>query len=496
MVTGDISGTKADAIIVNYYEGSKRLDGVLAAIDKTLGGSVSLLVKQGEIKGKCGETTIMHTLGKLPSDRLVIAGLGKQAELTAEKIRGAIATTCRLLRRKNISTVASVVYGTGSTGLSIESAAQAMTEGVLLGLYEFRRHITKEAEYGEIKSLSIVGVQRSDAAALKSGVEKGRILAEAANMARDMVNEPSNEMTPADMAEVAITLAKTHSLKIEVLEREQVEKMGMGAFLGVARGSQQPPKFIVLNYKGSRSGGIDIALVGKGITFDSGGISIKPSEGMGEMKSDMSGAAAVIAAMGAIAQLKPAINVLAVVAATENMPSGTAFKPGDILKSMSGKTIEIITTDAEGRLTLADAIEYARKKESKLIIDVATLTGACVVALGDICTGAFSNDQESMDKVLAASIQAGEHTWQMPMFDEYKEQNKSDVADLKNTGGRPAGAITAAKFLAEFAGDTHWVHLDIAGTNMTDKEKGYLVKGATGTPTRTLVNLVLSLARK
>jgi leucyl aminopeptidase len=269
----------------------------------------------------------------------------------------------------------------------------------------------------------------------------------------------------------------------------------MGAFLGVAQGSQEPPKFIVLRYNGRDSGEIDIALVGKGITFDSGGISIKPTDGMGDMKGDMAGGASVMAAISAIAQLKPAINVMAIIAATENLPSGTAFKPGDVLKAIDGKTIEIITTDAEGRLTLADAIGYARKRGAKAIVDVATLTGGIRVALGDVCTGAFGNNQDLMDKVVAAGNEAGERAWQMPMFEEYKEQNKSDVADLKNSGGRNASSITAAQFLSEFAGDTPWVHLDIAGTSLTERERGYVVKGATAVPTRTLVNLVMALAR-
>jgi len=266
--------------------------------------------------------------------------------------------------------------------------------------------------------------------------------------------------------------------------------------LGVAQGSQQPPKFIILSYKGSNSDKVDAALVGKGITFDSGGISIKPSEKMSDMKGDMAGGASVMATLIALAWLKPAINVTALVPTTENLPSGTALKPGDIIKAMNGKTIEVLNTDAEGRLILADALSYAKKLGAKAIIDVATLTGACMVALGNICTGAFSNNQELTDKVIAAGNETGELIWQLPMYDEYKEQLKSDIADIKNIGGRYGGAITAAKFLEEFINGTPWVHLDIAGTYDTDKEKGYLVKGATGVPVRTLVNVILSLAKK
>jgi len=330
---------------------------------------------------------------------------------------------------------------------------------------------------------------------LEQGYHKGRILAEATNLARDMVNEPANYMTPNQMAETAKRLAETCGLELSVFEREQMQELGMGALLGVTQGSRQPPKFIVLRYRGGDSTEIDVALVGKGITFDSGGISIKPAEKMGEMKGDMAGGAAVMAAISAIAQLKPKINVMAIIPAAENLPGDNALKPGDILTAMSGKTIEIISTDAEGRLILADALGYANKLGAKLMVDVATLTGACRVALGDVCSGAFSNNQELMDKVIAAGAEAGELIWQMPMYEQYKEQNKSDVADIKNIGGRYAGAITAAQFLAEFVGDTPWVHLDIAGTSMTDKEKRYLVKGATGVPVRTLVNLVLSLAK-
>jgi leucyl aminopeptidase len=294
------------------------------------------------------------------------------------------------------------------------------------------------------------------------------------------------------MAEAAAKLAKDYGLELSVLEREQMRELGMGALLGVAQGSRQPPKFIVLHYRGGDSSETNVALVGKGITFDSGGISIKPSEKMEEMKGDMAGGAAVMAAISAIAQLKPQINVMALIPATENLPGDSALKPGDILTAIDGKTIEIISTDAEGRLVLADALGYAKKLGAKLIIDVATLTGACRVALGNVCSGAFGNNQELVDKVIAAGAEAGELIWQMPM---YEEQNKSDIADIKNVGGRYGGAITAARFLAEFVGDTPWVHLDIAGTSLSEKEQAYLVKGATGVSVRTLINLVLALAK-
>jgi len=282
---------------------------------------------------------------------------------------------------------------------------------------------------------------------------------------------------------------------VEIFDKDKMKELGMGGLLGVSQGSQQPPKFIILSYNGRASKEIDLALVGKGITFDSGGISIKPSENMADMKGDMAGGAAVLATLSALAQLKPAINVTAFVPATENMPSGTALKPGDVIKAMNGKTIEVLNTDAEGRLILADALSYAVKSKAKAIVDIATLTGACQIALGKITTGAFTNNQPLLDKVIAASKEVGEFAWQLPMFEEYKEFIKSDIADIKNTGNRYGGAITAAKFLEEFVDKTPWVHLDLTGPD-TDKEKDYQVKGATGAPVRTLVNLVMAKAKK
>jgi len=495
VIVGDIDKIKAGAIIVSLLEGVERLDGDIATIDKALDGAISRLISQGEIKGKLNEITIIHSLGKLPAPRVVVAGLGKKQELSQDKVRGAVAETCRLLRQKGVDSIATIAQGAGIAGISLESATQAVTEGALLGVYSFRRHMTKEAEYGEIKQLTIVGADETKLSTLERGCYKGRVLAEATNLARDMVNEPANYMTPNHMAEMAKKLAETYGLEFSVLEREQMQELGMGALLGVTQGSRQPPKVVILHYRGGDSTQIDVALVGKGITFDSGGISIKPSEGMGEEKADMAGGAAVMAAVSAITQLKPRINVMAIIPATENLPGGSALKPGDILTAMNGKTIEVISTDAEGRLILADALSYAKKFGAKLVVDVATLTGACRVALGEVYSGAFGNNQELMDKVIKAGAEAGELIWQMPMHERYKEQIKSDVADIKNVGGKYGGAITGAQFLAEFVGDTPWVHLDIAGTRLSEKEKAYMVKGATGVPVRTLVNLVLSLAK-
>ncbi|MBN2239407.1 MAG: leucyl aminopeptidase [Dehalococcoidales bacterium] len=490
--SGTITQIEADVVIVSVYEDSENQDNETSRIDDALDGIISGLIKKGEIKGKAGQQTIIHTYGKIPASKIAVLGLGKRDNLTAERIRGAFAGVCRSLQQDNVGVAASVVPVSGM--LAEGETARAMVEGALLGSYSFRTHLTAEAEHGDLQQLVIVTDDPESVSGLEQGCTEGEILARAAMRARDMVNEPANFMTPSIMAGIAEETAARNGLDVEILEKPQMEELGMGGLLGVAQGSEQPPRFIILRYKGTDSDDIDIALVGKAITFDSGGISIKPSAGMEEMKGDMSGGAAVIAAMGAIGQLKPKLNVVGLVPATENLPSGRALKPGDVISPMGGKTVEIISTDAEGRLALADAIGYARKLGAKRIVDTATLTGAIAAALGDICSGAFSNNQELADTVIAAGEKAGERFWQMPMYEEYKELNKSDVADIKNTGGRYAGSITAAHFLGEFVGDIPWVHLDIAGTFMADKTKNYYVKGATGIPARTLINLVLALA--
>ena len=493
--TGSIQKTRADAVVVGIFEGIKRPRGVLSTINKSLGGAVTKLIRAGEVKGKISEVTTIYTLGRITADRLIMIGLGKKSELNEDKIRIATASVCQALQGKGIKKVVITPLGADTGKISIQAAANAMAEGAALGLYTFRKHITSGNDKNTLEQLTIMDRSHAAMAAMQAAVDEGIICANATNSARDMVNEPANYMTPLKMAEEARRVADENKLDITVLEREEMEKLGMGALLAVAQGSHEPPKFIILKYNGTAGKNIGLALVGKSITFDSGGISIKPSEGMGDMKGDMAGGASVIAAMSAIAKLKPKINIVAIAAATENLPGGKAFKPADVLTAMNGKTIEVISTDAEGRLTLADAICYANKLGAKRIVDIATLTGGCVVALGNVATGAFTNNQPLLDKVMEASAQTGDKIWQLPTFEEYKEQNKSDVADIKNSGGREASPITAALFVGEFAGDTPWVHLDIAGTSDLSKPRGYYgTKFATGVPTRTLIRLALSLA--
>ena len=493
---GHIVEVKCDAVIVNLFSGAGKPGEAVAAIDRKLGGLLSGLIKSGEIKGKLYELHVIHTLGKLPARLVVIAGAGKQEEFNLDKLRNVMAESVRALRKHNCKSAATLIQGGVAVGLAPADCAQAIIEGSLLGAYQYNRHMTKEEDWQDLELLLLVEQDSSKIKQLEGGIEKGRIVAGAVALARDMVNEPANHMTPVHMAKIAGEVAAANGLKVTVLGREQMEKEKMGALLGVAQGTSQPPKFIVLSYRGDASQKETLGFVGKGLTFDSGGISLKPQEFMSDMKGDMAGGAAVIAAIGAVAQLKLKINVTAIVPATENLPGGRALKPGDVLKASNGKTIEVINTDAEGRLILADALSYAVRQGISPLIDLATLTGACHVALGDSYAGVFSNNQALADKVVKAGNECGENLWQLPLPDEYKESNKSDIADIKNSGGRYGGAITAALFLQEFVADTPWVHMDIAGPFMTDKVKGLLVKGATGFGVRTLIKFASNLSRK
>ena len=497
-IAGDITAKDADALVVNLFEGVTSPGGGTGAVDKALDGALSAMIADGEISGKQGEIAMVHTLGKLPAKRVVVLGLGKRERFTIQTVREVSGTVARYLRRIGAKRAATIAHGAGIGGLDPTISAQAIAEGTVLGLYTFSQYLSKKEDepQKELEELTIVEQDAARLGALQSGIEKGMLLAESVSIARGLVNEPANVVNPAKMAEAATEVAAQAGLDITVLGREDMMEHRMGAMLAVTQGSANEPKLIVIEYRGDPDHPENnVALVGKGITFDSGGISIKSAAGMWEMKGDMSGGASVIGAMHAIATIKPKINVFGVVPAVENMPSGTAQRPGDIIRAMNGKTIEVDNTDAEGRLVLADAITYIRQvKGAKRVVDIATLTGAIVVALGHVASGVMGTSQTMVDTVLSASKVTGEKMWQLPMFDEYKRQNNSEYADVKNTGGRPAGSITAAFFISEFAGGVEWVHLDIAGTFMADRVRGHEVKGATGVPTRTLVQLVEQLA--
>jgi leucyl aminopeptidase len=492
LITGDINKIAADAIIVGVFENGEGST-FEKDLDKALSNALAELRKKKEIKGKASELNVIYSLGRIAAAKVAILGLGKKKDLDATKLRSAVADAVRSLHRKNNIELALALP---NVGLGAKDIGRVAAEAAYLGSYNFRKHLTKEAEYGELKSLVVVSEIKLDKDEFDSGVHKGGTVSQAVILARDMGNEPSNFMTPQDMADTAERVAKESGFKVEVLERRDMEKLGMGGLLGVSKASfdKNPPKLIIMRYKGRDAEGWDLALVGKGLTFDTGGISIKPADKMEDMKFDMCGGAATIAAMGAIGKLKLKINIIAAVPATENMPDGGAYKPGDVLKMFTGKTVEVISTDAEGRLILADTLGYINKEKPAAIVDMATLTGACVIALGGITTAAITNNQPLVEKVIKAGTTAGERIWQLPGYDDYKEQYKSDYADFKNVGGRPAGTITAGLFLGEFIGETPWVHLDIAGTAYGEKEKGHITKGGSGVPVATLVNLAEMLA--
>jgi leucyl aminopeptidase len=481
------------AIVLVFESDSVELEAEIQALDLVMDKKITSLIHDGEIRGKFGDVTVIHNFGNLSANKVLVIGAGKKNDLCCDKIRQLAAIALQHCRKCHARKIVIPLAGLPLwTQTNHERAAQALIEGAILGLYTFENYKSRQDESNvPLEQIIITEVDEMYSDEVKKGIQKAKILAEATNFARDLVNHPSNFMTPSILADRATYAAELSGLEITIFERNAMEREGMGALLAVAQGSAEHPKLIVLKYTGD-SQAETIAFIGKGITFDSGGISIKPSEGMGEMKGDMAGAAAVIGAMLAIGKLRPRVNVLGIIPATENMPAGNALKPGDIITSMSGKTIEIITTDAEGRLILADAITYARQRGARKIIDVATLTGACLIALGTVTSGIVSNDREWCQAVLQAATLAGEKMWELPNYPEYKEQIKGVLADLKNSGGRPAGTITAGLFLREFAEDTPWVHIDIAGTASTDKPKGYHLKGATGVAVRTLAQLAIN----
>jgi leucyl aminopeptidase len=479
----------ADALVIGVYADDKRFRDVAARVDRALGGQLKEILDAEKFAAKAAHVTHTHTGGRIPARRVVVVGLGVRAELTLETVRRAAAAGVRRARELGARSVAVDVLG---DRLPAKTRAHAVTEGAILGGYTFDRY-KKEKTDKRVETLTLVesdGRRRKD---VTEGARTGRIFAEATCFARDLVNSPANDVHPTHLARVAQQIAREAKLELKVFDRAECEKMGMGAFLGVAAGSEQPPKFIHLAYTPSGKRRKRVAVIGKGITFDSGGLDLKPAEGMLRMKDDMSGAAAVLGIMRALPALAPGVEVHGLIAATENMPSGSAIRPGDVLRAMNGTTIEVGNTDAEGRLTLADALCYAGDKLGvDEVIDMATLTGACVVALGPMCSGLFANNQALAGRLVSAAEQAGERVWQLPLIDEYREHLKSEVADLNNVGPRGGGAITAGLFLKEFAGDRPWAHMDIAGPAFVEKDTPIGPKGATGAPVRTLLCYLMS----
>jgi len=491
--SGSIQMEIAPLIVVNLFEGVTAPGGATAAVDKALGGQIRDLISAGDFRGKRNETAVLYPGGAIPAQRVLVVGLGKEEKFDLDGVRQAAGAAAKKARDLGVTRFSTIVHGGGRAGLNLEDAAQAVVEGTILALYRFREHKTEPAEdeRPDIEAVTLVEFNAEKVPVVERGARTGQAIVEAVNMARDLVNQPANCATPAVLAETAQKLAADFGLRCQVLDREQMAELGMGALLGVAQGSEQPPKFIILEHNARRDDLDTVVLVGKGITFDSGGISIKPGEHMEEMKSDMAGAAAVMGALRAAAALDIPLHVVGLMPVTENLPSGRAIKPGDVLKSLAGLTIEVISTDAEGRLILADALAYAQRYQPQAVVDIATLTGACVVALGEITTGLMGTDPALLARIKAASEKTAEKVWELPLFEEYGEQIKSDVADVKNTGGRPAGAITAGFFLSKFAKGMPWAHLDIAGKALTDKERNpYTPKGATGVGVRLFVQLL------
>jgi leucyl aminopeptidase len=482
---------ETDALATYVFENGDVALGRAAELDKLTGGLLAQLSKSGELTGKTLETTLLHAPNGLKATRLLLIGAGKRDQLNSATLRKIAGVAVRYLKSRSIHKFVFVVR----EGNATEEAAQAITEGVVVGDFETDKYKTDKKNDKFIERVSIAGYGDGEKSAGEKGIARGRTIGEAQNFTRDLVNEPSNKLTPRVLAEKAEAMAKEAGLVVEVLDEKKIAEMKMGALLSVAQGSIEPPRMIVITYTpaNAKPGSPVIGLVGKAVTFDTGGISIKPADGMEKMKYDMAGGATMIGIMRALAALKPNVKVICVVPATENMPGGRAQKPGDIQTAMSGKTIEVLNTDAEGRLILADAVHYAKQLGATHLVDAATLTGAIVVALANVNVGVFGSDQPWTDKLLASAKAAGEKMWQLPMDDEYREFIKGSFADIQNIGsGKGGGSITGAWFIREFAGDTPWIHLDIAGTAWNDDAKPWLAKGPTGVAVRTLVHLVMS----
>jgi leucyl aminopeptidase len=479
-----------EAAVVNLFEGETGLTGVAALLDERSGGLIGEILRRGDFTGRTTQTAVLYTRNDFPVRRIVIVGLGKRQDFSPDRLRGAFAKAAQKIRSLNVGEI-STSLNIRNMDYPIERMAEAAVEGVILGLYQFLPFKTIDREHiREVAAFTILVEEEENYKVIRSAAKAAEITAAAATYARDIVSTPANEMTPSDLATEARKSAKGKNIHCMVLDAGKMEELGMNALLGVARGSDEPPQMILLEYRGGKKSSPAIALVGKGITFDSGGISIKPSDKMDQMKTDMAGGAAVIAAVRAAAELGLPVNLVGIVPATENLPGGKAYKPGDILKSLSGQTIEVVTTDAEGRLILADALTYAGRFKPAAIIDLATLTGACIVALGDHVIGMMGTDDDLKREVRVAAEFTGEKVWELPLWEEYHELIQGDAADYKNSGGRAGGAITAAAFLSKFTGGTPWVHLDIAGPAWLTKEKPYIPKGASGVGVRLLIQFL------
>lgn len=499
VIRGQIQATPADAIIVNSFEGVTTPGGATGAVDAALRlgntgerGAISRLIALGDFTGRLNEVGVVYTHDQLPAPRVLVVGLGDREAFTLDCIRQASGSAVRKARELGCKRVATIVHGSGIGGLDPRQAAQATVEGALMGSYQFGEH-KSQANERTVEELLVVEYDGSKLDAIKAGAQAGEAIARAVNAARALINRAPNVLYPDAFAQAAREMAAQHGLQCVVLTEAEIATAGMGGVLAVSQGSQHPALRDPDMPEGQKGEMPPLVFVGKGVTFDTGGISIKPSEGMQAMKADMSGAAAVFGAMQAIADLKARRRVVGLLPLVENMPSGNAYRPGDVLTMMSGLKVEVVSTDAEGRLILADALHYAKRYRPRGVVDLATLTGACVVALGEgVAAGVFSNNEDWCAAVLKAAEAQGEKMWRLPLYSEYGDKIRSDVADIKNSGGRTGGVGASAYFLYRFVqgeGEYPWAHVDMAGMTFSPENKGYLVKGAMGYGVRTLIAL-------
>jgi leucyl aminopeptidase len=489
---GNIAGETADLIVVNLFQGVTQPGGATGAVDHALGGAISDLIAAGDCSGKTGETTLLYTRGMLPAPRVLVVGLGDAVTFGADAARDAAATAARRARDLGVKTVATIVHGAGIGGMEPERAAGVLVEGTQLGLYRFAgyRSSPPKDQKPNPEALVIVEMDAARLEHLRRGIARGEAVSRGVLLARDMVNQPANYMTPTTVAGVATKLADEAGLRVEVLDRDQMAALGMGILLAVATESEQPPQFIILEHNAGRADLPTVVLIGKGVTFDSGGISLKPADEMWRMKGDIAGAAAVMGAIGAARQLDLPVHAVGLMPCAENLPGGRAQKPGDVFTGMKGKTMEVISTDAEGRMLLADALAYAERFAPAAVVDIATLTGTQAMAFGPLAAAFFANNEDLAARLAAAGEASGERLWRMPLYEEYAEKIKSQVADVKNSGGRTGGIGTSAKFLQHFTEGYPWAHIDMASMALAEEDKPAQPKGATGYGVRLFVALL------
>ena len=482
---------RSGCIVAGVFE-SRKLSSVAHQIDAVSGGAISSILRRGDLEGKPGQTLLLHNIPNLPSERVLLVGCGKEKEFNENRYRDTTAKAVSVLKDTGATEATSYLTELDVKGRDISWKVRQAVEVTEAALYRFDQLKSKpDNSRRALRRVVLAVPKRSDLGPGEQAIREGRAIAEGMKLARDLGNLPGNLCTPTYLAEQAIEIGKQYGLKITVLEKDDMQKLGMGALLSVARGSRQPPKLIVLEYLGGKEGEPPVVLVGKGLTFDAGGISIKPAANMDEMKYDMCGGASVLGAVKAAAELKLPLNIVGIIPSSENLPDGDANKPGDIVTSMSGQTVEVLNTDAEGRLILSDALTYAERYKPAVVIDIATLTGACVIALGAHASGLLANNDQLAREILGAGKYTHDRAWQLPLWDEYQKQLDSNFADMANIGGREAGTITGACFLARYAKNFKWAHLDIAGTAWkTGKEKG-----ATGRPVPLLVQFLINRAR-